>query len=265
MPHRGRGRARRHGRGLPRDPARPRPPRRAEAPGRRVRGRPGVPRALRARVADGRRDRPPEHHPGVRRGRGGRARSTSSCATSTAPTCSSSSAGPAPLPPARAAGVIAQVGSALDAAHAAGLVHRDVKPANVLLDADHVYLTDFGLTRLVDGGTTITQTGRWMGTVHYASPEQLERGADRRALGRLRARLRAVRGAHGRPAVPARHRAGDAARPPARPAAAAVAAPARRGRSTRSSPARSPRTRPTATRRRATSAARRWPRRAASR
>jgi predicted ATPase/class 3 adenylate cyclase len=84
-----------------------------------------------------------------------------------------------PLPAARAAAIVSPVASALDAAHAASLVHRDVKPANILVDSrpgrpDHVYLADFGLSKARSPSVRLTRTGMFLGTVAYMAPEQIE-------------------------------------------------------------------------------------------
>src|SRR3954449_6370200 len=79
------------------------------------------------------------------------------------------------LEPRVAADVVAQVADALDAAHAAGIVHRDVKPANVLVHGDdRCILTDFGLAKDVNAGAApLTVAGSFLGTCDYAAPEQV--------------------------------------------------------------------------------------------
>jgi serine/threonine protein kinase len=92
------------------------------------------------------------------------------------------------LSPSQALLLIGQAGRALDAAHRLGLVHRDVKPANILIepgtddDPDHVYLADFGITKHTLSRSGLTATGQFVGTIDYIAPEQIrDKSVDGRA------------------------------------------------------------------------------------
>ena len=106
-----------------------------------------------------------------------------------------------PLIPARAVAIIEQVARALDAAHQGGLVHRDVKPSNILIARyDFAYLIDFGIARATQE-TGLTSSGRFVGTMQYMAPERFRGGEADARVGCLRIGLCAARVFDRQPAV----------------------------------------------------------------
>ena len=80
-----------------------------------------------------------------------------------------------PMEPTRAARTAAQIADALEVAHEKGLIHRDVKPSNVILTTEgHVYLTDFGLAKRAETAPGLTGADQMLGTVDYVAPELIE-------------------------------------------------------------------------------------------
>ena len=128
----------------------------------------------------GRRHRASPHRPGVRSGLGGPASTTSRCAHPRSGPGAGCCAAKRPSTPPGPWPICGQLADALDAAHARGLIHRDVKPANVLLEdrgEEWAWLTDFGLTRRIGGLDARRPADGLVGTIDYMAPEAIEHGS----------------------------------------------------------------------------------------
>ena len=163
----------RDGRGLLRARPQARAQGRAEAPARPLRRGRGVRRALPPRGVVGGRPAAPARRLGLRQRRSRTARRTSRWSTSTGARSSSSSREHGPLDPAQAIDLTIQILRAARFAHRRGVIHRDFKPQNVIVDDEgRAKVTDFGIARA--GASDMTQTGSIMGTAQYLSPEQAQ-------------------------------------------------------------------------------------------